>query len=268
MASEKQKQVTIDYVENKEFDYKIKFSVLKVLVIVLAVFLAVTWLKSFLTLEVVLDEETQARLDKDTAHAVDDAKKYLDEKYNIEYELNTFEPIIYALSSETSWDRTHYDGNWQGEFTIDGVSYQIEGNVPTNQFGDNYQTEQIWSACKELVMQYFPHICENNGVVYEAEYKVGLSSKSLAYGDELFSTYYDGSNLEELLPETSVYILIDIDKKAAMSDEFWLECEEATARLEKDFEGSRFYITEGRPSSQTAYGKWKDTQRYNHKTDL
>lgn len=125
MASGKQKQVIIDYVENKEFDYKIKFSVLKVLVIVLAVFLAVIWLKSFFTLEVVLDEETQSRLDKDTEHAVDDAKKYLDEKYNMEYELNTFEPIIYALSSETSWDRTHYDGNWRGKFTIDGVSYKI-----------------------------------------------------------------------------------------------------------------------------------------------
>ena len=141
MASEKQKQVTTDYVENKELDYRIKFSVLKVLVIALAVFLAVTWLKSFFTSEVILDEETQARLDKDTAHAVDDAKKYLDEKYNIEYELNTFEPVIYALTSETTWDITHYDGNCKGEFTIDGVSYQIEGNVPMNQFGDNYQTE-------------------------------------------------------------------------------------------------------------------------------
>lgn len=264
MASEKQKQVTIDYDENKELNYKIKFSVLKVLVIVLAVFLAVTWLKSFFTLEVVLDEETQARLDKDTEHAVDDAKKYLEEKYNIEYELNTFEPVIYALSSETSWDRTHYDGNWRGEFTIDGVSYQIEGNVPMNQFGDNYQTEQIWSACKELVKQYFPDTYENNGAVCEAEYKVGLFSGSHIYGDGLFSTYYDGSNLEELLPETSVGILIDIDKKAAMSDEFWLECEEAASRLEKDFEESSFGITEGVLSSETAYGKWKDAQRYNH----
>lgn len=264
MASEKQKQVTIDYIENKEFNYKIKFSMLKVLVIVLAVFLAVTWLKSFFTSEVVLDEETQARLDKDTAHAVDDAKKYLDAKYNMEYELNTFEPVIYALCSETSWDRTHYDGNWSGEFTIDGVSYQIEGNVHMNQFGDNYQTEQIWPACKELVKQYFPDTYENNGAVYEVVYKVGLFSKSYVYGDGLFSTYYDGSNLEELLSETSVGILIDIDKKAAMCDEFWLECEEAAARLEKDFEESSFGITEGALSSETAYGKWKDAQRYNH----
>lgn len=262
MASEKQNQVTIDYVENKEFNYKIKFSVLKVLVIVLAVFLAVTWLKSFLTLEVVLDEETQARLDKDTAHAVDDAKKYLVAKYNMEYELNTFEPAIYALSSETSWDRTHYDGDWIGEFTIDGVSYQIEGNVPKNQFVDNYQTEQIWSDCKELVQQYFPDTYENNGAVYEAEYKIRLFGS--AFGDGLFSTYYDGGNLEELLPETLVGILIEIDKKAAMCDEFWLECEEAVTRLEKDFDESSFGITEGVLSSETAYGKWKDAQRYNH----
>ncbi len=39
---------------------------------------------------------------------------------------------------------------------------------------------------------------------------------------------------------------------------------EAVARLEKDFEGSRFKIAEEKTPAQesyTAYGKWKSTQR-------
>lgn len=264
MASEKQKQVTKDYVENKEFDYQIRVSKLKVIIVLLTV----ACLLSSCTSKVVLDEGTQKCLDKDTEHAVDDAKKYLDEKYNMEYELNTFEPVIYAFTDETTWNRTHYGGDWEGEFTIDGISYEIKGNVFMNQFRDNYQMEQIRSACKELVMLYFPDTFENNDSVYKVKYKFELCGRSSGDGDGLFSTYYDGSNLEELLPETSVYIYIDINKKAAMSDEFWLECEDTVARLEKDFDGSKFTIAELKsqlPKERyTAYGKWKDAQRYNH----
>lgn len=260
MLLKEQTQVTIDYVDKKEINYKIKFSMLKTLFVLMTV----VCLLSGCTSQIVLDEETKEQLDKDTEHAVNDAKKYLDEKYNVEYELNTFEPVIYALTSETTWDRTHYDGNWEGEFTIDGVSYKIKGNVPKNQFGDNYQTVQISSACEELIMQYFPNTYEKNGNVYEAKYTFNLHNTNLTYGDEIFSTYYDGSNIEELLSETSVHILIDIDKDAAMSDEFWLKCEEAVTRLENDFEEASFYITESIQSSKTPYGKWKDAQPYNH----
>lgn len=204
-----------------------------------------------------LNEETQARLDKDTEHAVADAKKYLKEKYHMEYELNTFEPVIYGLSSETTWNRTHYDGEWTGEFTIDGKLYEIEAFVSENVFRDNYQEEQIQSAYKELAMQYFPDVYEENGVMHEVEYEIKF------WGIGFFSKYYDRSNLGELLQENGMLINISIDEDAEISDEFWLECEEAVAKLEADFEGSKFEIVERNldiPHHDTAYGKWKSAQ--------
>ena len=114
-----------------------------------------------------LSEEKQAQLDRDTAHAVDDAKKYLEEKYHTEYQLNTFEPYIYFVTSEATWVRTHYNSTWTGEFTIDGKRYEIAARVSENIFEDTYQTEQIRSAYKELVMQYFPDTYEKDGIVYE-----------------------------------------------------------------------------------------------------
>lgn len=242
MASEKQKQVTIDYGKNKQFNYRIKFSVLKVFVIVLAVFLAMTWLKSFFTLEVVLDEETQARLDKDTAHAVDDAKKYLEKKYNMDYELNTFKPEIIGPSDlDQVSSGKHYNGTWQGEFTVDGNKYKIYSFIDRNEFGDNYQASQIFSAYEELVMQYFPETYEENDTVYDVEYEISFwLHRFPRYG--YFSTYYDGTNLEELLLENGILIHINIDDDVSMSDEFWLECEEALANMEKDYEGEYFRI--------------------------
>lgn len=188
-----------------------------------------------------LSEEKQAQLDKDTEHAVDDAKAYLEEKYHMEYELNTFEPVIYGLTSETTWDRTHYDGEWTGAFTIDGKRYEIEAFVSENVFGDNYQEEQIQSAYEELAMQYFPDVYEENGVIHEVEYEIAFNP-NMRFEKGIFSTYYDGSNLGELLQENGMSININIDENTEISDEFWLECEEAIAKLEEDFEGAKFRL--------------------------
>lgn len=188
-----------------------------------------------------LDREARAQLNRDSKHAVEDAIAYLDEKYHMDYELNTFEPeIIKPVDLDSSvW---HYNSTWTGEFTVDGDKYRIYSFIDRNEFVDDYQTSQIFSAYEELVMQYFPDTYEDNDTIYDVEYKIAFwDQRFYRYG--CFSTYYDGTNLGELLLEKGILIDINIDDDVSMSDEFRLECEEALANMEKDYEGSQFLLT-------------------------
>lgn len=189
-----------------------------------------------------LDKEAKAQLNRDARHAKKDAIAYLDEKYHMDYELNTFEPeIIKPADLDRLYSGWYYDSTWQGEFTVDGNKYKIYSYIDRNEFGDNYQTSQIFSEYEELVMQYFPDTYEDNDTVYDVEYKIIFTLDNFPrYG--YFSTYYDGTNLEELLLEHGILIRIDIDDDVLMSDEFWLECEEALTNMEKDYEGAHFLI--------------------------
>ena len=189
-----------------------------------------------------LDREARAQLNRDSKHAVEDAMAYLDEKYHMDYELNTFEPeIIKPADLDRLYSGWYYDSTWKGEFTVDGNKYEIYSFIDRNWFGDNYQTSQIFSAYEELVMQYFPDTYEDNDTVYDVEYKIVFWDQGF-YRYGCFSTYYDGTNLEELLLENGILIRINIDDDVSMSDEFWLECEEALANMEKDYEGAYFGI--------------------------
>ncbi|MDE7284889.1 MAG: hypothetical protein K2N85_15095 [Lachnospiraceae bacterium] len=189
-----------------------------------------------------LDKEAKAQLNRDSKHAVEDAIAYLDEKYHMDYELNTFEPeIIKPSDLDRIYSGWYYDSEWQGEFTVDGNKYKIYSYIDRNEFVDNYQTSQIFSAYEELVMQYFPDTYEDNDTVYDVEYKITFTLDNFPRSG-YFSTYYDGTNLEELLLEHGILIRIDIDDDVLMSDEFWLECEEALVNMEKDYEGAHFLI--------------------------
>ena len=42
-----------------------------------------------------LNEVLQAELEEDQTHAVEDAQRYLEEKYHIDFELTSFEPFIF-----------------------------------------------------------------------------------------------------------------------------------------------------------------------------
>ena len=186
-----------------------------------------------------LDKESKVQLNRDARHAEKDAIAYLDERFHMNYELNTFEPEITGPSDlDQVFSGTHYDGTWQGEFTVDGNKYRIYSFIDRNEFRDNYQASQIFSAYEELVMQYFPDTYEENDTVYDVEYEIEFWT---IYG--CFSTYYDGTNLGELLLEHGILIYINTDDDVLMSNEFWLECEEALANMEKDYEGAQFKIT-------------------------
>ena len=158
-----------------------------------------------------LYEGEQMRLNSDAKHAAEDAMAYLDEKYHMDYKLNTFKPQLTG-SVDLDSSRKHYNGRWRGKFTVDGSKYGIE----------------FWG--QHFISGYF-------------------------------STYYDGTNIGELLRENGIYIDINIDGDASISDEFWLECEESLANMEKDYEGAQFLINEldVYPGEYNAYGKWKHT---------
>lgn len=205
-----------------------------------------------------LYEGEQMRLNSDAKHAAEDAMAYLDEKYHMDYKLNTFKPQLTG-SVDLDSSRKHYNGRWRGKFTVDGSKYGIDSFIGGNEFGDNYQASQIFSAYEELVIQYFPNTYVENDTIYDVEYEIEFWGQHFISG--YFSTYYDGTNIGELLLENGIYIDINIDDDVLISDEFWLECEEALANMERDYEGANFRIDEFdvQAGEFTAYGKWKRT---------
>ena len=78
------------------------------------IFLIIPCLISGCSATVSLDEETQAKLDEDTVHAMEDALHYLSEKYDMDFELKSFEPIISSSTNEDPFVRTEYYGEWEG----------------------------------------------------------------------------------------------------------------------------------------------------------
>lgn len=190
-----------------------------------------------------LDEETQAQLDKDTEHALTDAQTYLEEKYHTTYELDTFEPYIYFMTSDKAWVRTRYHSKWTGNFTIGDKDYEIQAHISENVFADNYQTELIRSAYEELIMQYFPASYEKNGIAYEINYTIGFKPAPDTWPHPgFFSAFYDGSNLNEMLKENGIFIRINIDENIEISDTFRQECENALTALKKNFADAEFVI--------------------------
>lgn len=192
-----------------------------------------------------IDEETQAEVDEDATHAEEDALQYLSEKYDMDFELKSFEPDIYMLSSDANWFvRSHYNGAWKGEFIVDRETYTIRGDISENKYMDDYQLEEIQAAYTELMQQYFTDACNIDGVTCEARIRNERSSnRSLK---RLFSVYYDGTNLYDCLKENGMWIEIDITN-AEYSEEFVGSCRNSLADLEKDYEGVNFllFIIEG-----------------------
>lgn len=172
-----------------------------------------------------IDEETQAKIDEDAAHAEKDALQYLSEKYNREFELETFEPYTYVVTSDTNW-HAHYDGEWRGKFIVNDEIYNIRGYIPANIYMDNYQREEIHTAYTELMQQYFTDLCEVDGVTCKvAEWS----------GKGVFSVYYDGTNLYDCLKEGTIEIDIDITD-VGFSEELLRLCENSVVAFEKEFE--------------------------------
>lgn len=172
-----------------------------------------------------IDEETQAKIDEDTAHAEKDALQYLSEKYNREFELKSFEPYTYVLTSDTNW-LAHYDGEWKGKFIVNDETYNIRGYIPANKYMDDYQQEEIHTAYTELMQQYFTDLCEVDGVTCKvAEWS----------GRGVFSVYYDGTNLYDCLKENTIEIDIDITD-VGFSEELLRLCENSVVEFEKEFE--------------------------------
>ena len=118
------------------------------------IFLIILCLMCGCSAKISLDEETQAKVDEDAAHAEEDAMQYLSEKYDMDFELKSFEPYIFGLTSDTNWFvRSHYVRTWKGEFVVDGETYTIMGNIPQNKYRDNYQLEEIQTVYTELMQQ-------------------------------------------------------------------------------------------------------------------
>ncbi|MBD5453925.1 MAG: hypothetical protein HDR30_06395 [Lachnospiraceae bacterium] len=216
--------------------------------------------------KVSLDEETQAEVDEDATHAEEDAMQYLSEKYDMDFELKSFEPYIFALTSDTNWlVRSHYARTWKGEFIVDGETYTIIGHIPLNKYVDDYQLEEIQTAYTELMQQYFADVCEVDGVECKVEVVTEFSSKNM------FSVYYDGTNFYDCLKDKDLRIEIDITD-AGFSEELLRLCENSVVEFEKDYEGAEFsvIIIEGKESmtysatnfARFDYDKWINSEYY------
>lgn len=217
----------------------------------ITIFLIIPCMISGCSAKVSLDEETQAKLDEDTEHAMEDALKYLSEKYSMDYDLTLFEPIISSSTNEDPFVRTEYYREWEGEFIVNGETYNISGYIPDSRYADTYQLEEIQSAYTELMQKYFADICEEDGIVCKAKVLNGKAPNR--YVDEvLISVYYDGTNLYDCLKENKIEIDIDITD-VGFSEELLRLCENSVVEFEKDYEGIKFSvkIIEGKESIYT-----------------
>ncbi len=209
-----------------------------------------------------IDEETQEKIDQDATHAEKDALQYLSKKYDMEFELQSFEPYTYVLTSDTDW-HAHYDGEWNGEFIVNGETYNIRGYIPVNIYMDDYQREEIHTAYTELMQQYFTDLCEVDGVTCKvAEWS----------GRGVISVYYDGTNIGDCLKKDRISIVIDITN-AGFSEELLRLCENSVAEFEKEFEKKyeginyRINIMEGEESLDYV---WRNSDKwgvYYHRFD-
>ena len=215
------------------------------------IFLIIPYLMCGCSAKVSLDEETQAEVDEDATHAEEDALQYLSEKYSMDCDLTLFEPIISSSTNENPFVRTDYYGEWEGEFIVNGETYNISGYIPDNRYADTYQLEEIQSAYTELMQKYFADICGVDGIVCKAKVLNGMAPNR--YVDEvLISVYYDGTNLYDCLKENRLEINIDITD-AGFSEELLRLCKNSVTEFEKDYEGIKFSvkIIEGKESIYT-----------------
>lgn len=199
-----------------------------------------------------LSEATQARLDEDATHAEEDALQYLSEKYDMDFELKSFEPDIYMLTSDANWFvRSHYSGAWEGEFIVDGETYTIRGDISENKYMDDYQLDEIRAAYTEFMQQYFADVCSIDGVECKVDIRRDWSSNHYS-NKRFFSVYYDGTNIDDCLNENGIWIELDITN--AFSEEFLRSCEDCVVEFEKEYENKGIgysysvYIKEGEES--------------------
>ena len=190
-----------------------------------------------------LGEQEQKELELDTEYALVEAQKYLWEKYHMDLEVSSFEPYIYCRTSDANWfTKTHYDRTWVGEFLVEGKVYEIKANFATDKFEDSYQYDKIRVAYEGLAQQYFEDVWEEKGV----EYEIVVLFKETMYGDKndirLFNTYYDESNIYDILKENGMGIYIYTD--AELGQAFWDKVEMDVANLRNDFPGVKFMIFE------------------------
>ncbi|MBD5547278.1 MAG: hypothetical protein HDQ97_07755 [Lachnospiraceae bacterium] len=149
----------------------------------------------------------------------------------MDFEMNYFEPEIYMLSSDF---KTHYDRIWEGEFTVDGKQYEIQGRVPEKSYYDNYQYEQIHLAYEELVMQNMPNTFGTSGVTFEVE---------ISRWQTHFSTFYDGNNISDLLnEENELLIFVTTTSDTNLTEEFWETFHKEIDQFEEKYEGSEITI--------------------------
>ena len=185
----------------------------------------------FLSNDNELSVESQRELDDDREHAEADARKYLEDKYHMDFEMNSFEPDIYMLSSDF---KAYYDRIWIGEFTVDGKQYEIQGRVPEKDYYDNFQYEQIHPAYEELVMQNMPNTFGTSGVTLEVK---------ISRGQTHFSTFYDGNNIRDLLNEKNdILIYVTTTPGTKLTEEFWKTFHKEINQFEEKYEGSQITI--------------------------
>lgn len=185
----------------------------------------------FLSNDNELSVESQRELDEDREHAEADARKYLEDKYHMDFEMNSFEPYIYMQSSDF---KTHYDRIWEGEFTVDGKQYEIQGRVPEKNYYDNFQYEQIHLAYEELVIQNMPNTFGTSGVTLEVKF---------LYDQTHFSTFYGGNNIRDLLNEKNeLLIYVTTTSDTNLTEEFWETFHKEIDQFEEKYEGSEITI--------------------------
>ena len=199
-------------------------------------------------------EEEKAQMQEYENQASDNAVNYISEKYGIqakvlEAECETAESFgVPDFSPSATGDvmvRMEYNGN---EFMV-----LISGEEATTDGTDNYQLEQVQQAIAQQTQAIAGVSAREILVVYGSYYETRMDLNDSG----MVETYYDGSNLSEVLSEDEcqiVFSFVDADLsmidagavKEAFGDS---ECLFVSYRSEEDFEnaGRRRFNMGGAP---------------------
>ncbi len=199
-------------------------------------------------------EEEKAQMQEYESQASENAIQYISEKYG--FKANVLETSCETVDSSGVPD---FSPSATGDVLIrmehngDEFLVMISGEEPTTDGIDNYQLEQVQRAIEEQMHAITGFSVQEVLVVYGSYYETRMDLKDSG----LVRTYYDGSNLSEVLSEENcqiVFSFVDVDlsevSAGAVKETFGDgELLLVSYRSEEDFEdaGRRCYNLGGAP---------------------
>lgn len=185
-----------------------------------------------------LSKEERAKVKADRPIAETSIRAYIDGKYDLDYKNLSISPVTSASTSEWVY---HYYDNWEASFKVDNHKYHLKINADGTNGRDDYQYDEILAAYQKVAEQYFQEIIQK----YDVSVKAMVLEYGIIYGERdrirLVGTYYDGTNIDEVLRETGIGFTI-LGDDVAVNNALWDDARNVMVSIYADFNGVKILI--------------------------